>query len=67
METNQSISDANRAVEFYLPGTFQFARAPGRIERFLTRHFHGRDAAVATAVVASAPEHPLPEPTGIVR
>lgn len=37
METTHSISDANGTVEFYLPGTFQFSKDPGRIERFVRR------------------------------
>ena len=43
MDSYTSTRGSDETVEFYLPGTFQFGRGPGRIERFLRRAFgsHG--------------------------
>lgn len=60
METIHTTSDANRTVEFYLPGTFQFSREPGRIERFLGRILRNRDAAELPTVDAGGREFYLP-------
>ena len=63
METKPSIS--NSTVEFYLPGTFQFAGSPGRIERFLTRHLRSHDADVPAVGSARTTAFYLPATPGV--
>jgi hypothetical protein len=67
METNRSSSDANRAIEFSLRGTFQFSATPGRIERFLTRLFRERGPMTPTVTAPSDHEVTLPGSTRLVR
>ena len=45
MDDFTTFRSSNDPVEFYLPATFQFRHAPGRIERILGRVFgwHGAD------------------------
>lgn len=65
MDTEHSTSDGT--VAFYLPATFQFSRAPGRIERFLARHLRSRDATLSGGGTASGPGFFLPATPAVRR
>ena len=67
MDTKHSSSDANRPIEFYLPGTFQFTAAPGRIERFLTRLMRERGTPVPTTTSSGSDGVTLPGSARLVR
>lgn len=58
MDTTHASSGG--AVEFYLPGTFQFARSPGRIERFLARHLGSRESDPSATRSSDGPGFYLP-------
>lgn len=66
METTPSSSDAYNPTdtsgtpEFYLPGTFQFSRRAGRIERWLGRLLRDRDGARPTLDATGSTEFYLP-------
>lgn len=58
MDTTQPTSGATR--EFYLPGTFQFTRSPGRIERIVGRLFQDRDETELQTVETGGRDFYLP-------